>query len=134
LPPLRVTAVMIALEAFSYSALKFCVSTWNSCTAFCGNGEPRLASCPTTPPRIRSFLKLTPSMKTLVCDEGSAPEVTSLRNSLSATRTPGASAAKLRKLRLFCGRYCSCSCVTLVATSLVRMSLNRSLTTWTVSL
>ena len=104
MPPLLVIAVMIALAAFSYSALKFWVRTWNSCTAFCGNGLPRLASWPTTPPRMTSFLKLTPSMKTLMFCEGSAPAVTSLRSSLSDTRSPGASAAKFRKLRLFCGR------------------------------
>ena len=51
-----VIAVMMALAAFWYSALKFCVRTWNSCTAFCGNGLPRLASWPTTPPSITSFL------------------------------------------------------------------------------
>ena len=104
MPPLLVTAVMIALAAFSYSALKFWVRTWNSCTAFCGNGLPRLESWPTTPPSMTSFLKLTPSMNTLTFCDGSAPAENSLRNSLSDTRTPGASAAKLRKLRLFCGR------------------------------
>ena len=56
LPPDLVTAVMMALEDFSYSALKFCVMTRNSWTAFCGNGLPRLASWPTTPPCRTSFL------------------------------------------------------------------------------
>jgi hypothetical protein len=48
--------VMSALEDFSYSALKFCVTTRNSWTAFCGNGLPRLESWPTMPPFKTSFL------------------------------------------------------------------------------
>ncbi len=42
--PERVTAVMIAEPACSYSALKFWLMTRNSCTAPCGKGVPRLSS------------------------------------------------------------------------------------------
>jgi hypothetical protein len=38
------------------------------------------------------------------------------------SRTPGASCAKFRKLRLFCGRFAICAWLTLVATSEVRFS------------
>jgi hypothetical protein len=64
LPPERVVAVMIALEAFWYSALKFCVMTRYSWIAFLGNGLPRLASWPATPPPVRSFFRLDQSTKT----------------------------------------------------------------------
>ena len=56
LPPDLVTAVIRALEDFSYSALKFWVMTRYSWMAFCGNGLPRLESWPTMPPFRTSFL------------------------------------------------------------------------------
>ena len=64
--PDLVVAVMMALEAFWYSALKFCVMIRNSWTALRGKGLPRLSCCPATPPGSTSFLKLAPSMKTLM--------------------------------------------------------------------
>ena len=51
---------------------------------------------------MTSFLQLTPSMKTLVWLAESAPAEIALRVSLSEARTPGASAATLRKLRALC--------------------------------
>lgn len=76
-----------------------------------------------------SFLKLTPSMKTLVCSAGwASPEIV-LRSGSDEIRMPGASVAKLRKLRSSCGRFSICCVVTLVAASWVRMSMACSPTT-----
>ena len=52
-----------------------------------------------------------------------------LRNGSVDSRTPGARAAKLRKLRLSCGKLSICCWVTLVAASKVRVSTNCSPTT-----
>src|SRR5882724_1703445 len=96
--------------------------TRNSCTAFCGNGLPRLESWPTAPPCSMSFLKLTPSMKTLVCSDGWASAAIVFRSGSLDSRTPGARAAKFRKLRLSWGRFSICCVVTLVAASEVLVS------------
>src|SRR5512144_1098257 len=65
LPPDLVVAVISELDAFWYSALKFWLMTRYSWIEFRGNGLPRLASWPATPPPVRSFLRLVPSMNTL---------------------------------------------------------------------
>ena len=125
LVPDLVTAVMIALDAFSYSALKFAVVMRNSCTALRGNGLPRLSCCPATPPTTMSFLYDAPSTKTLIaCAVWAPAEKVLLAPSTrsGSTRTPGASAARSRKLRLAVGRLLICACVTFVATSDVRRS------------
>src|SRR5213596_2832367 len=64
---------MIALEDFWYSALKFCEMTRYSWIAFRGKGFPRLLSCPATPPPVRSFFRLAPSMKMLISFGPCAP-------------------------------------------------------------
>ena len=80
------------------------------------------------PPCSRSFLYDRPSTKTFTCRASWPP----LRNflpassSFSVKRTPGARAAKLRKLRLFWGSVWICSGVTLVAISELRVSSSRS--------
>src|ERR1700730_16344538 len=53
-------------------------------------------------------------MKTLTCAPSWPPAETCLFWSSCVIFTPGARFAKLRKLRWFCGRYRTCSAVTLV--------------------
>src|SRR5713226_6576079 len=124
--PDLVVAEMTALDAFWYSALKFWVMTRYSWMALRGNGLPRLASCPATPPLVRSFLRLAPSTNTFTV-LGLPPPAEKVRNPRLLTRssdtcTPGASPARSRKFRLGEGRDWICCCVTLVATSDVRIS------------
>ena len=117
---------MTALDAFWYSALKFWLMTRYSWIALRGNGFPRLASCPATPPLVRSFLKLVPSMNRFTALAGCPPAekvrklVLLIRSSV--TVTPGASAARSRKLRLAVGSLVICASDTFVATSDVRVS------------
>src|SRR5439155_15669857 len=119
LPPDRVVAVMIALEAFWYSALKFWVSTRYSWIAFRGKGFPRLASWPATPLAllpVRSFFRLAPSTNTLTDPGPCAPPVKVLGvvvlpprfTKSGLTDTPGASAARSIKLRLAVGSAWIC--------------------------
>ncbi len=62
-------------------------------------------------------------MKTFVLKPSAPAALTSLRCSSSEIRMPGARAAKFRKFRLFCGRALICSSVTLVAISLLLLSM-----------
>src|SRR6266496_5533481 len=114
---------MIALEAFWYSALKFWLMTRYSWMADLGNGLPLLASWPLTPPFVKSFLRLVPSTKTFT-ELAVWPPAENVRDTLlmrsSEIVTPGASAARSRKLRLAVGRALICCCVTLGAISEVR--------------
>ena len=77
-------------------------------------------------------------MKTLTCGPPvlspslsvpTPPPAKVWRKSVWLTRIPGASAAKLMKLRLFWGRFSICSCDTLVPISDVRVSTSRRPTT-----
>ena len=77
------------------------------------------------PPSRSWFFRLMPSTKTLTWLAVEAPEVKPLSVSLSLYFTPGASATKDRKLRSVCGRRWICVTLTLVATSLVRVSVRR---------
>jgi hypothetical protein len=61
-------------------------------------------------------------MNTLVCGAGKPPDEKFWRCGSVLSCTPGASCAKLRKLRLFCGRLAICSRLTLTATSEVLFS------------
>ena len=92
--PEAVTAVMIAEEACSYSALKFWVRTRNSWIAPCGNGLPRLSSWPAKPPSRMLDFWLWPSMKTLMALADCAPEAMVRSDGSWFTVTPGAKAAK----------------------------------------
>src|SRR2546422_8516 len=99
--------------------------TRNSWIAFNGNGLPRLASCPATPPAVKSFLKLVPSMNTFTLSAGNAPPANVLKvlfRPLFKTVVPGASATRPRKLRSDSGRFSTWWRVTFVATSEVRVS------------
>ena len=135
LPPDFVVAVMIALEAFWYSALKFWLMTRYSWIALRGNGFPRLASWPALPPEVRSFLRLVPSIKRLTALAG-WPPAEKVRNCAltrsSVTVMPGVSAARSRKLRLGVGSLSICAVVTFVATSEVRVSAVAAASTYTV--
>ena len=74
-----------------------------------------------------------PSTKTLIAWAGWPPAEMVRSLSPSATRTPGARAAKLRKLRLICGRLLIWCWLTPVATSEVRTSKMRRPVTTTSS-
>ena len=77
------------------------------------------------PPSRSLFFKLTPSMNTLTWLAVDAPDWIPLPVSPSLYFTPGASAANDRKLRSVCGRERICAWLTLVAISLVRVSVRR---------
>src|SRR5438094_117618 len=99
-----------------------------SWTALRGKGLPRLASWPEMPPAVMSFLRLVPSTKRLTEFAG-APFALIVLNCVvfvrsSVTVTPGASAARSRKLRVVVGSFSICAVVTFVATSDVRADAN----------
>src|SRR5436305_3581283 len=102
LPPVLVIDEITAEPACSNSALKFWVWTSNWSTADAGKGLPDDKFCPTVPPWLTRFLMLMPSMNVFVLSELIAPACTWRARPPSVggdTVTPGASAAKFRKLR-----------------------------------
>ena len=117
--PDLVTAVMIEVPASSYSALKFEVRTRNSCTASCEKGLPAAHVLPDDAALLDVALEADAVDEDV--DLGAAealavrdPRRRRRRRMSGATRPtdslmPGASAAKLRKLRLPCGRFSICS-------------------------
>src|SRR4051812_6972525 len=94
-----------------------------------GNGLPRLESWPTSPPSMTFCFRLTPSTNTLMAVASVAPELNTFLSGSGDWWTPGASAVKLMKLRLLCGRLSIWSRLTFTATSDVALSTRWPFTT-----